>query len=66
MAASVTVQIEIPSADSRGAEVQWAAHALAIAAHAIRRAGGAQTSGTITGEGGIPLGRWDYLPQAAS
>ena len=66
MAATLSVTVNIPAADSRGAEVMWAAHALTIAAHEIRRAGGQVTNGKIVVQGGVNVGEWTYVPQAKS
>jgi hypothetical protein len=40
--------------------------ALDLAESAIRSPGGAVTSGTITGDGGVVLGSWTYTPVAGS
>ena len=66
MPASLSVTVNIPTAETRAIEVKWCDRALQLAAHAIRRNGGAQTSGDITGDGGILLGSWVYTPQAKS
>ena len=66
MAASLSVTVNIPTAETRAIEVKWCDRALQLAAHAIRRAGGQATSGDITGDGGVLLGSWVYTPEAAS
>jgi hypothetical protein len=66
MAASFTITVNIPTADTRAIETMWAARAAQLAAHAVRSAGGAATSGNITADGGVALGTWAYTPQASS
>lgn len=66
MAATLRVDVSIPKSETKSIEVKWCHRALELAAHEIRRTGGAQTSGTITGDGGIVLGSWTYAPGASS
>jgi hypothetical protein len=66
MAATLRVDVSIPKSETKSIEVTWCHRALELAAHEIRRTGGAQTSGNITGDGGILLGSWVYTPQAKS
>jgi hypothetical protein len=64
--AVVTVNNASPALDRKAQEVQVVARALELAAHAIRKAGGATTSGNIIADGGVTVGTWTYTAQASS
>jgi hypothetical protein len=63
---TLTVNNLAPALDKKFQEVQVIARALDLAEAAVRGAGGQQSSGNINGDGGILLGTWTYVPQAAS
>jgi hypothetical protein len=63
---SLTVNNASPALDKQAQEVALIARALDLAAHDIRRNGGAKTSGNILGDGAVVLGTWTYTAQAAS
>jgi hypothetical protein len=64
--AVITVNNQSPALDHKASEVALVARALQVAAQQIRAAGGAATSGTMTGDFGAVLGTWTYTPQASS
>jgi hypothetical protein len=64
--AVITVNNPSPALDKRAQEVALIQRALDLAESAIRSPGGAVTSGTITGDGGVVLGSWTYTPVAGS
>lgn len=66
MAASFSVTVNIPTSETRAIEVMWAQRGAELAAGAVRKAGGAATSGTMFADGGVSIGTWTYTPQAAS
>ena len=66
MAASFSVTVNIPTSDTRAIEVMWSQRGAELAAGAVRKAGGAATSGTMFADGGVSIGTWTYTPQAAS
>ena len=64
-AATVTVNVTIPTSTTKAIEVGWAARALELAAQAIRSQGGLVTSGNIN-DATNSLGTWSYSPGASS
>lgn len=51
--------------ETKQAEVQQVARALSIAAHDVRAAGGAATSGTIFDDRGTSIGSWSFTGSAS-
>ena len=66
MAANLSVTVNIPTSETRQIETMWAQRGAELAASAVRRAGGAATSGNMISDGGVSIGSWTYTPQAAS
>jgi hypothetical protein len=66
MAASFSITVNIPTCDTRRAEVAHAARSAKFAAFALQSTGGQQTSGNLVMDGGIVIGSWAYTPQASS
>jgi hypothetical protein len=66
MAASFSITVNIPTCDTRRAEVMHAARCARFAAQAVQAPGGQQTSGNLVTETGTVIGSWAYTPQAPS
>jgi hypothetical protein len=63
---SLTINNPAIALDKRFQEVEFVARGLALAAQAIKSAGGQQTSGNIATDGAVVIGNWTYVPQAAN
>jgi hypothetical protein len=64
--AVITVNAPSTAFSTRNQEVALVARALELASHAIRAAGGVQTSGNITDTGAAVIGSYVYSPVAPS
>jgi hypothetical protein len=66
MVASFAITVNIPTCDTRRAEVAHGARSARFAAFDLQAKGGQQTSGNLVMDGGIVIGSWTYTPQAPS
>lgn len=64
--ALLTLTVNDATRDTRAQEVALISRALNLAAHDIRAAGGAKTSGNINDDFAVTIGTWTYTPGAAS
>lgn len=65
MANIFTLTVTDTGKETKAQEVQQVARALAIAAHDVRVAGGAVTSGNIVDDGAKVIGSWTYTGSAS-
>lgn len=66
MTTLATILVTDATQPTKAIEVQRVARALDLAAHAIRAAGGAVTSGSIIDSGGVAIGSWTLTGTAPS